>query len=660
MELKIDKDKPPDWFSKIYSKQLNLPNNNFIKENININFGKKNYNDKFNEHFKFLNVKNNFEFKDYTDEYKIDENEILKLKNKNLENAKTESSKKSIETKFDKKIKNKDKITVCYKFRIYLDENQIKIVNSWLDECCEIYNVCVGIFNADNNYFNKGYMSAKIEIFDLMDKKFICPYDSRTHVISKFCDNLKSCFTNLQNGNIKTFEFKKKNKYQNIYIPKTSITENSVFPSYLHDIEGINKYFTENNIDMDNIGDSYLRFDNVNKKYYLIVPYYRNKISIKNKKKIVSLDPGEKIPFTYFSQEGFGHLGKDIRKKILNEQKHIKKLQSILSKELNKDKKKLNNKGTIRRKIQKHFNKIKNLVKELHNKVALYLVKNYNIILIPEFSTKNMISNKDKFKFVVNDNPNMNVNKEELKKFMDSNNIKDINIFLNLLNEEKIENKEKNKIGMEEIYKNVLNIKKEHKNKEIPKIAKDFIEIVEKYKIDEKKFNKEKKETEKKLKQIEKQLSEEETRKEKVEKLKNTLKNNNKNNNCQNKKIYKNENLKKILLNLKEKFGEDVMKIYRKKVTRKSKLNKRVKFVLQMLSHYSFRQHLNNKCIEYGCHMEIVTEEFTSKTCTKCGQIEDKFNKRTKKCSHCNYTINRDIGGARNILIKNIDLVLKK
>jgi transposase len=154
---------------------------------------------------------------------------------------------------------------------------------------------------------------------------------------------------------------------------------------------------------------------------------------------------------------------------------------------------------------------------------------------------------------------------------------------------------------------------------------------------------------------------ENQTREDNVEKLKNTLEKNKEKEKekVENKEKYKNENLKKILVVLKEKFGDDVMKIYRKKVTRKSRLNKRVKFVLQMLSHYSFRQHLNNKCIEYGCHMEIVTEEFTSKTCTKCGKVENNFNNRTKKCSDCDYTINRDIGGARNILIKNLDLVLK-
>ena len=82
------------------------------------------------------------------------------------------------------------------------------------------------------------------------------------------------------------------------------------------------------------------------------------------------------------------------------------------------------------------------------------------------------------------------------------------------------------------------------------------------------------------------------------------------------------------------------------------RLSKRVKYVLNSLSHYKFRQHLANKCREYGCEMIIVTEEYTSMTCTKCGKISNKCRSRIKECENCRYKINRDVNGARNILIK--------
>jgi transposase len=124
-------------------------------------------------------------------------------------------------------------------------------------------------------------------------------------------------------------------------------------------------------------------------------------------------------------------------------------------------------------------------------------------------------------------------------------------------------------------------------------------------------------------------------------------------------RIIRKEKFKNVLSLIKEKYGPEIGKIYSRKLTKKSKLNRRVKFVLQMLSHYKFRQHLINKSDEYGCEILTVTEEFTSKTCTKCGHIGNNFEKRIKNCSNCDYKINRDIGGSRNILIKNLDKILK-
>lgn len=58
---------------------------------------------------------------------------------------------------------------------------------------------------------------------------------------------------------------------------------------------------------------------------------------------------------------------------------------------------------------------------------------------------------------------------------------------------------------------------------------------------------------------------------------------------------------------------------------KKNRLDERVKFVLMHLSHYKFRQQLINKSNEYGCEIIVVTEENTSKTCTKCGEMSKNY-----------------------------------
>ena len=113
------------------------------------------------------------------------------------------------------------------------------------------------------------------------------------------------------------------------------------------------------------------------------------------------------------------------------------------------------------------------------------------------------------------------------------------------------------------------------------------------------------------------------------------------------KKYIKNK-LKELNNASPEKKKKEMTKIYKHK-----RLSKRVKFVLNQLGHYKFKQHLVNKCNEYGCELKIVTEEYTSQCCSRCGILSDKYINRLKMCPLCNLSIDRDLNGSRNILIKN-------
>ena len=100
-------------------------------------------------------------------------------------------------------------------------------------------------------------------------------------------------------------------------------------------------------------------------------------------------------------------------------------------------------------------------------------------------------------------------------------------------------------------------------------------------------------------------------------------------------------------------------KVKLRNIYRKSRLNGRVKFVLQRLRHYDFRQHLLHKSEEYGCHTEIISEEYTSQCCGSCGKLSKNYSNRIKTCSYCKKQIHRDINGARNILLKNYKCFMK-
>ena len=75
---------------------------------------------------------------------------------------------------------------------------------------------------------------------------------------------------------------------------------------------------------------------------------------------------------------------------------------------------------------------------------------------------------------------------------------------------------------------------------------------------------------------------------------------------------------------------------------------------LLVLQHYLFKERMKEKCEEYGCSLEIVDESYTSKTCGRCGELNDSLNgQRIFNCSKCSLVIDRDVNGARNIYLKN-------
>ena len=73
---------------------------------------------------------------------------------------------------------------------------------------------------------------------------------------------------------------------------------------------------------------------------------------------------------------------------------------------------------------------------------------------------------------------------------------------------------------------------------------------------------------------------------------------------------------------------------------------------LLQLKHYQFQQRLKSKCEVRGCRMEICTEEYTSKTCGRCGELNDVKALDVYSCNKCKLVIDRDVNGARNIYIK--------
>jgi len=396
-----------------------------------------------------------------------------------------------------------DMVIKTFTYTLNLTEDQKNLLLQWFEICNSVYNNCVMMYNKNPKQFSLNYKAQKLVIFKYMFKneKKPVPYDILTGVVQQFCTNVKTAITNVRNGNIKKFRMKLKinpMKYS-IVIPKKSINSDGFFPRFLSKIN----QFT--NIDVEKIEcDSKLVY--INKKFYLKCPM-KVQTEEQIKSNIVALDPGECNFMGFYSPNESGLIGSNMRKRIINIRNKIKIVDRSISKRINRNKTKLRNVKKLRKLKQSYHNKIKNIVKEMHNQTSLYLVKNYSKIIIPVFETQNMVKCYGK-KYITKI-------KEELKDYPE-------------------------------------------------KLSKEI-----------------------------------------------------------------------------------------KRVNKIRKLSKTQKFVLNSLSHFTFREHLKHKCKEYNCELQVVTEEYTSQCCGVCGLLSQVYDTRTKMCPYCGYICDRDINGSRNILLKN-------
>lgn len=525
--LKREPDKP-DWFDSNISNLINIPlsgnDKNYSSSDNNIGLGNTEFNNRYVKHNTFDDKSDcelvntsvvNTEALDIKKLKTIYDKACSTVREKFKDQPKKiQTSIKTLTTKYDKKIANLNKVTVCEKYPIYPNQKQQTIIHDWFDECRKVYDFCIQKYNSDNSYFDKGYMVVKVAMFKELygDDDKPAPYDILTDEIRIFCSNLKSCRTNLKNGNIDSFTMNSKSNKngQCLFLPKTAMTKNGPYFSHLNKMSGME------NIDHTKItNDCRLIYNRLHKSYTLLIPVNKEKTVVENRKKIVALDPGCKIFMAYYSPDDFGFLGYEFRELLLIELKKIGILQRLLAKGVNRNGSKIRNRNTLKRRIDMSYERMKNLRDELHHKVAIFLCTNYDTILIPEFATKRMVKT----------DPNYGAAKKRV----------------NAAYEE----------------------------------------------------------------------------------------------------------------------GPEAGKEARRQYKRKKRLNKKDKFVLNMLSHYRFRQYLIHKANEYDCKVEIVTEEYTSQACTQCGHKSVNYDYRQKKCIHCGYEIDRDIGGSRNILIKNLSGYIK-
>lgn len=410
------------------SNQLWLPINE-IKNNINYtNFS-------ITESINNLN-NNDFKNSDFFTKFKINPVDInvinnnihqIKEKNKELNQKKIDThikeGKKGLPTTLinEDKILYENEVMRTKQIRIYPNKDQINIFKNWFGTCRSIYNKVLysykhteknkpnlsNFMSLRNSYVT--YKSKNNEINPNIEKwELDVPKDVRAETLRDLSKSYNITLNNLKNNKIHHFNmrYRKKKDNQSIVIPNTAIKyiieqdkkkkkndnqKNSkckslyIYNSFIKDkiryckkdFNKNKKFFLKNN---KFIYDS--RLIKKNNKYYISVVYKIQKINNNVSNNTVSLDPGFRTFQTCYSPN------KITEYKINNERisKVIKRIDKLKSLSSTTESKSISNK--YNKKINRLEERKKNQMKEIHYKVINDLIKENDIIILPNFENQ--------------------------------------------------------------------------------------------------------------------------------------------------------------------------------------------------------------------------------------------------------------------------------
>jgi putative transposase len=211
--------------------------------------------------------------------------------------------------------------------------------------------------------------------------------------IAKFVSSINSAISNYKNGNTTHFTMKYRTKKSTNDILHF---EDKAFPSFIKEFKGGYWYTTRDRkrktISFAELARSgkglEVIYEKTSDKYYIHYPVDRDwyaeddrrndnqeKVVSSKADRIISLDPGvRKFMVGYDPLGTVDYIGEGAHRRLMS-------LLLLID-------------GSSKTKASKIWRKVKNLVSELHNKTAYYLVSNYDDILLPDFRISGMVTKK--------------------------------------------------------------------------------------------------------------------------------------------------------------------------------------------------------------------------------------------------------------------------
>ena len=277
------------------------------------------------------------------------------------------------------------------KIEIFPTLEQRQILNRWFGTSRYVYNQAVSLLADRDTPTN--FKKLVPVIFDrLPEWHEETPRQIKVGAVMDACKAVKNAKAKCkQAGEFQKVKYRSRKRKQSLYLRADTLKETGFYVRLLGEMkmaeplpatpQGKGKV-CERDTDSE-VKDSQLVMEHGN-RYFLCVPYVEKKKPREPMGRIVALDPGVRDFMTFFSEDSFGWLGKQCINRIQRLCQHCDNLYSRATQE----------KRPLRRALRKAANRIKvkirNLIDELHKKIAHFLVKHFDIILLPTFETKQM------------------------------------------------------------------------------------------------------------------------------------------------------------------------------------------------------------------------------------------------------------------------------
>ena len=204
------------------------------------------------------------------------------------------------------------------------------------------------------------------------------PFLIKAGAVLDYADASKNAATKYkQTGKSSEIGFRsKKAPTQSCVIKPESVTKNGVYATVSGKLKTSEPLFTD--------GEAILKRENG--KYYIIVTIKNTvEVTCENQARVVAIDPGVRTFATFYSGDVCGKIGEGDYARLTRLCLTLDELISRKEQSRNHRERRSLNKA-----IQRHRAKIRNLVDELHKKTALFFVRNFDVILLPSFETKQM------------------------------------------------------------------------------------------------------------------------------------------------------------------------------------------------------------------------------------------------------------------------------